>query len=460
MRTASLLAALLLAGCASRQVDAVSSPPEAQPSADLAFLVADAPTHFERVRGVADTTQEYGFGDQISSETLYRAPLMADSALEALVTVTTDPDGGVSSTYLARFGLPTSDLSFDQREERRRRTNWNEAIRDSLVTLTQATFPDWSLDDDISSSPTLHECEGFFGRRIELGTTSNGARLILHSGTQPCLPETTRTLLLAAESGNVEALELALDAGAPINASGDGLYASSPLHLAAQGGHAEAVRVLLDRGADSNQVIGDCIVPLRYATLATAQLLLNAGADPNPPPDCPNEAPLSGPVIFDDLELTRLYLEAGADPNLQVPVLDNQGPLHFAATNGSGEMVQLLLDSGASPDLTDGLGFTPLLYVVSGREIDDTSVSIRIARMLLDAGANVNHASRSDNSYAWTPLMQAARNGEVEIVRFLLNVDGINLAARNTEGLTALGAAQESGFDEAVAILEAAGVPE
>ena len=453
MRPGSLLIALLLAGCAS-------SPPVAQPSATLEVLVADAPSHFEQVRGIADTTQEYGFGDQISSETLYRAPLKADSALEALVTVTTDPDGRVSSTYRATFGLPTSDLSFDQREERRRRSNLNEAVRDSLTALTLATFPGWTLDDGISSSPKVHECDGFFGRRIELGATSDGARLILYSGSQPCLAETTQRLLRAAESGDVATIEQALDAGAPLDASGEDLYAASPLHLAATGSHTEAVRVLLNRGADPNQIIGDCIAPIRYATLATAPLLLEAGADPNPPADCPNESALSGAVVFDDLELARLLLEAGADPDLQVPVLDNQGALHFAVTNGSEAMVQLLLNAGASPDLTDGLRFTPLLYAVSGREIEDVETSIRIADMLLDAGANVNHASSAEVSYAWTPLMQAARNGQVEIVRFLLGVDGIDLTARNTEGLTALGAARESGSSEVVAALEAAGAPE
>lgn len=453
MRTGPLLAVLLFAGCAS-------SLPEAQPSADLAFLVADAPDHFSRVRGIADTTQEYGFGDQISSETLYRAPFKADSALEALVTVTTDPDGVVTSSYRALFGLSTSGLSFDQREERSRRSDRNEAIRESLAALIQETFPKWTLDDDISSSPTLHECDGFFGRRIELGTTSSGARMVIHSGTRPCLPETTQALLRAAESGDVEALERALDAGAPIDASGEDLYAASPLHLAATGGHAETVRVLLDRGADPNQIVGDCIAPIRYATLATARLLLEAGTDPNPPSDCPNESALSGAVVFDDLELARLLLEAGADPDHQVPVLENQGALHFAVVNGSESMVRLLLDSGASPDLTDGLQFTPLLYAVSGREIETVDVSIRIAEMLLDAGANVNHASSAEISYAWTPLMQAARNGEIEIVRFLLGVNGVDLTARNTEGLTALGAARENGFTDVVALLQAAGVPE
>jgi len=74
-------------------------------------------------------------------------------------------------------------------------------------------------------------------------------------------------------------------------------------------------------------------------------------------------------------------------------------------------------------------------------------------------------ASGADRSIAdddgWTPLMEAARTGHLAFVRFLLaEADGLDLAARNTEGLTALGVARDEGHAEVVAVLEAAGAPE
>lgn len=445
-------ALLLLAGCASAQ-------PAPSASSDLATLVADAPREFAAVRGVADTTQSYGYGDEISSETLYRAPLAADSARDALVTVTTGPDGRVTSTYRAYFGQSTADLSFDQREERRARESYNAAVRDALAALAQRTVPDWTAGNS-SSSPSLHECQGFFGRRIEISTSRDGARLMVFSGEQPCLSEAEQNLLRAATSGDGDALARALDAGASLSASGTGPYGSTALHIAAGSGHVDIVRQLLARGADPNAVSSEGLTPLLHATSEVAPLLIEAGADVNPDAGYGTGTPLGSAVISDDLDYIRLLLNAGADPDTVVPILSHQGPLHFAVTNGSAEAIRLLLDAGANPNLADELGFTPLLYVVSGQDIGNPEVGIEIARLLLAAGADVNHASRADNSYAWTPLMQAARNGEPELVRFLLGVEGIDLAARNTEGLTALGAAREEGFPDVVALLEAAGAPE
>lgn len=445
-------ALLLLTGCAGAQ-------PAPSASHDLATLVADAPREFAAVRGVADTTQSYGYGDEISSETLYRAPLAADSARDALVTVTTGPDGRVTSTYRAYFGQSTADLSFDQREERRARESYNAAVRDALSALAQRTVPDWTAGNS-SSSPSLHECQGFFGRRIEISTSRDGARLMVFSGEQPCLSEAEQNLLRAATSGDGDAIARALDAGASLSASGTGPYGSTALHIAAGSGHVDIVRQLLARGADPNAVSSEGLTPLLHATSEVAPLLIEAGADVNPDAGYGTGTPLGSAVISDDLDYIRLLLNAGADPDTVVPILSHQGPLHFGATNGSDEAIRLLLDAGANPNLADELGFTPLLYVVSGQDIGNPEVAIEIARLLLAAGADVNHASRADNSYAWTPLMQAARNGEPELVRFLLGVEGIDLAARNTEGLTALGAAREEGFPDVVALLEAAGAPE
>lgn len=456
MRTLSLPLLSLLVGCASTPPD---TSPEAAPPADLAVLVTDAPRQFAAVRGVADTTRDYGYGDEISTETLYRAPLAADSAREAVVTVTTAPDGAITASYRAFFGLSTSDLGFDQREERQRREAYNEAVRDALADLAQQALPGWTPGQD-SFRPSVHECQGFFGRRVEISTSMDGVRLDVLSGERPCLSDADRALLLAATSGDTDALAQALDEGASLSASGTAQYGSTALHLAAGGGHEAAVRLLLERGADPDAVSDEGLTPLLHATPEVARLLIDAGADVNPEDTYGSGTPLGNAVISDDLDYIRLLLDAGADPDAIVPVLSQQGPLHFAVTNGSADAIRLLLDAGADPNLADELGFTPLLYAVSGQEIGNPEVAIEIARLLLAAGADVNHASRADNSYAWTPLTQAARNGEAELVRFLLGVDGIDLAARNTEGLTALGAARSEGFDEVAEILAEAGVPE
>lgn len=438
--------ALLLGACAG--------PPPA-PSANVASLVAEADRQFAGVRGEASGSQTYRYGDDAYRETLYRAPLQADSARDALVTVTAHPDGRVGATYRAHFGRATTELGSDERDERRRREAANQATVEALAGVVRDALPGWTRGGT-STTPTFHECEGFHGRKVTLSRSADGARLVVQSDGRPCLPEPDRALLRAAHDGDAAALARALDAGASVGATGTGRYGSTALHIAAGTGDEATVRLLLGRGTDPDAVSEEGLVPLQHATAETARPLLAAGADPNPA----TGSPLSRAVISDDRELIGLLLDAGADPDAVVPELGAQSPLHFAAVNGSAAVVRLLLDAGAAPDPADELAFTPLLYAVSGREIENAAVAIEIAGLLLNAGADVNHASSREASYGWTPLMQAARNGEAELVRFLLAADGVDLGARNTEGLTALGAARDEGYDEVAALLAAAGAPE
>ena len=455
MRPLILAAALALTACSGAAPDAPLAL-EAPPSAEIAFLVADAPGHFARVRGAADTTRSYGFGDQISSETLYRRPLAADSARGALVTVTTAPDGTVTSRYEAHFGMASGEGTFGERRAR------NEAVALALVDSAAAALPGWTTDTERLSRLRVEECSGFYGRRVEIRGASGGVRLEVQSGERPCLPEPERELLRAADSGDTAAVEAALDAGVSIETNGEpaGLYAGTPLLIAARGEHEDAVRLLLARGAEVDAADEEGFAPLTNARLPIARLLVEAGADPNPSPDAPNRAPLANAAVLNDVPLMRLLLEAGADPDAQMPVLDNQGAIHFAATNASPEAVRLLLGAGADADLPDALGYTALLYTVSGEGFETPEAAIAMARLLLDAGADPNRPSNDFNSYAWTPLMEAARYGQTEVVRFLLGVDGVDLGARNTDGATALGAAREAGHAETAAVLEEAGVPE
>jgi ankyrin repeat protein len=91
----------------------------------------------------------------------------------------------------------------------------------------------------------------------------------------------------AAQDGALERVAELLDRGAPINAFDE--LGKTPLHYAAQTGNLELMRLLLRRGADVNahdetrigntplgEVAGHC-------SLATATLLIEAGADPTIP---------------------------------------------------------------------------------------------------------------------------------------------------------------------------------
>jgi uncharacterized protein len=138
----------------------------------------------------------------------------------------------------------------------------------------------------------------------------------------------------------------------------DALLAVDPplgvLDLAATG-QADALRACLKtEPGRANERARDGFTALHLACFfggaAAVKVLLDAGADPNPPADNPMRvAPLHSAAAARDREAVRLLLAAGADPNAR-----QQGgytALHAAAQHGDDEMSQDLLDAGADPTL-------------------------------------------------------------------------------------------------------------
>lgn len=132
-----------------------------------------------------------------------------------------------------------------------------------------------------------------------------------------------------------------------------------------------------------------------------------------------------------DREAVEKLLAQGVNPN-RTDGRRGKRALVSAVRHGNVEMVRILLDAGADPDLP-GRGFTPLvLAAFSGQT--------QIAHLLLRAGADVDVQGIDGN----TALILAAAYNRVEIVRKLLaykpnfslfNRDGMNpIAAASLEG--------------------------
>lgn len=103
------------------------------------------------------------------------------------------------------------------------------------------------------------------------------------------------------------------------------------------------------------------------------------------------------------------------------------------------EVVRLLLDAGADPNIADKEGQTPLIA---------NAWDVEIARMLVAHGANVNAQGKD----GFTPLLNA---GTLELMRFLLE-HGANPFAKTERGETALDLAKQNNHKDMVALLEAA----
>lgn len=175
----------------------------------------------------------------------------------------------------------------------------------------------------------------------------------------------------------------------------------------------KAVQSLLDIGVDPKtepsydffDYIGDSIgAPLQSAVSAgnikIAKILLKAGADVNA--RCVLE--MAG---ASSLEMLRFILEEGAD------VKTYGGPaLVSAIQHEKHEAFQLLLLFGADINASNGK-FTALTNAIYRGYI-------KLVKILLDAGADVNKDVNNSDSRA---IKIAAENGKIEMVKILLDAD-------------------------------------
>lgn len=139
-------------------------------------------------------------------------------------------------------------------------------------------------------------------------------------------------------------------------------------------------------------------------------------------------------AAFGDLD--RLTELLGDEPSLATSYSgDGFTALHFAAFFGRHEAAQLLVGRG---DEVDALGRgwmtgTAMHSAVSRLQSD-------VIRILLEAGANPNVRQ----SAGWTPLHAAAANGDITSVDLLLDA-GADPTATNDEGRSVTDLANESG---------------
>ncbi len=202
----------------------------------------------------------------------------------------------------------------------------------------------------------------------------------------------------------------------------------TPLHLAGLTGlndkpsaerRVAITTALLARGADVAAVDEEAMTPLHIAAVKGRQrmtdLLLAAESDVQAA-DARGRTPLHWAAAGNHKGVMVRLLESRA--GIDSPDTAGNTPLHCAAMRFRENAIELLLAHAAETGARNKTGATPLITLVTARHGDrdvDPAVAA-VARLLLDAGADVNasdHAGHTALYYArengWSQTVEALR---------------------------------------------------
>jgi ankyrin repeat protein len=244
------------------------------------------------------------------------------------------------------------------------------------------------------------------------------------------LPLGRRPLMLAARSGSVAAVRALLEAGADANAH-ESERGTTALMQAADQGHADVIEVLVQHGADvaarsaavlrdrRTAALGNSEDPRRAVLrqviavlcdqpdpdLATLRKLVAEGKDDPVIAKALEQG--SGDRAVCNLQRDALGFVIAGDRRATGPEAEPDGgeltALVYAARAGSMDAARVLLDAGADVNQVTRYGWSALLAATQNR-------NYRLGKFLVERGADVNLANKG----GWTPLYLATDNRNIE----------------------------------------------
>ena len=261
----------------------------------------------------------------------------------------------------------------------------------------------------------------------------------------------------ASKNGHVEIVRKLLELGEDANHLAPGHH-WTPLAEASEHNHPEIVELLLSRGADTEERLGAggnhqtaLMRAAQHGHASVVQLLLDRGKARIDAEDPGSKTALYFSVVAGHVETTKQIL-------LRKPKLEVRDsargygytPLHRAAQASQLDLVRLLLEAGADPNVHENHMWTPMHEAAARGELE-------IVKELLNHKAN----PEVFQDRKWSPLRLALQACHSHVAEFLFDVEGVNIESLDIIGETPLHEAAYRGLlDMVQELVQRGAVPE
>ncbi|KAH7189530.1 ankyrin repeat-containing domain protein [Fusarium flagelliforme] len=276
-----------------------------------------------------------------------------------------------------------------------------------------------------------------------------GVELLLENGAKPNTTNMSGRPVLAqaVKKGNIELARVLLKYGA--NADTTDMSGNSLLSIAASQDRMDMMKLLLESGTNpsSSNLSGVSVLvdAVNKRKLDMAQLVLDHGANASA------KDLVGHPVLVlalrdsklsqnDKIRVVKMLLDHGASPNVSDGTW-GVAAICFAMETGSTDLVRMMVQAGANTKKKMSSGETLLLYAIDHGRRDQ-------AKLLLEGGADANAADKKGR----TPLMQAISRRDTELIKLLkahgadMNVGGCISPAELAQSMGDLEILQILGF--------------
>jgi len=194
------------------------------------------------------------------------------------------------------------------------------------------------------------------------------------------------------------------------------------------------------------------MLSVKNGDLKTAKIMLSNKVDVNMT-DYDGVTPLIAAIINHNTDMTRLLLHHNADVNMcdndgwtpiMISIANNDNKVNNIPQNNK-EIINMLIESRADISQANDNGYTPMIICAMNGEMD-------IMRMLVDRSSNVNEKDKEDITVFAHAVMFAGRNSKSEegnlkneMIDFLIN-KGADIHYSNINKQSALFLAAHNGY--------------